>query len=162
MIDLPQKEKEFINLIENHSRLINQICYFYSTTQNPFEDLRQEVYINIWRGIEKFRGESKISTYIYRIALNSVLMALRTSKTKIETVPIDLELNLSMSFDDDQKEKLELMYRLINNLDDIEKAIILLWLDETSYHEIATIVGITPENVATRIYRIKKKLSNSL
>lgn len=158
----PQKEKEFINLIENHSRLINQICYFYSTKQNPFEDLRQEVYINIWKGIDRFRGESKISTYIYRIAVNSVLMSLRSSKTKIETVPIDLELNLSVPLDDGQKEKLEIMYQLINNLDDIEKAVILLWLDENTYQEIADIVGITKENVATRIYRIKKKLSNSL
>lgn len=162
MADPPQKEKDFLNLIEKHSKLINQICYFYSTKQNPFEDLRQEVYLNIWKGIDKFRGESKISTYIYRIAVNSVLIALRSSRTKIETAPIDLELNLSIPFDDEQKEKLELMYQLINNLDDIEKAIILLWLDENSYQEIANIIGFTKENIAIRIYRIKKKLSNSI
>lgn len=162
MVDPPQKEKEFIHLIEQHSKLINQICYFYSSKQTPFEDLRQEVYINIWNGIDKYRGESKISTYIYRIAVNSVLMALRSSRTKIETVPIDFELNFAIPFDDEQKEKLDIMYQLINSLDEIEKAIILLWLDEKSYQEIASIVGFTKENIATKIYRIKKKLSNSL
>lgn len=162
MVVSSQKEKEFVSLIERHSRLINQICYFYSSRQNPFEDLRQEVYINIWNGLDRFRGESKISTYVYRIAVNSVLMALRSSRTRIRTVPIDVEATLAVPFDDGQKERLEVLYQLINNLDDIEKAIILLWLDGNSYQDIANIVGFTKENVATRIFRIKKKLSKSL
>ncbi|MCH5318701.1 MAG: sigma-70 family RNA polymerase sigma factor [Paramuribaculum sp.] len=155
-----EKEKRFVQLIDEHSRLINQICYFYSTLNHPFEDLRQEVYISIWKGLDKFRGDSKISTFIYRIAVNSVLMVLRSGKTKIETTPLhQLDPELLSTFDDEQKEKLDCMYQMINSLDEIEKPIILLWLDGKPYEEIAEIVGFNRNTVATRISRIKKKLS---
>ena len=160
MENSPDKEQLFNQLIEEHSRLINRICYFYSTQKHTYEDLRQEVFISIWKGLEKFRGESKISTFIYRIAVNSVLMVLRSNDMKISTLPLDLgSVELSSSFDDEQKERLEYMYQLIQTLEKIDRAIILLWLDEKSYQEIAEIVGMTKNLVAIRIHRIKKKLS---
>ena len=156
----PENEILFNSLIKENSRIINSVCYFYSSEIIPFEDLRQEVYINIWKGIDHFRSESKLSTWIYRIAINTALMAIRTGKRRINTVPIDsIVLNISQETDNSQKDRLEALDSLIDKLDEIEKAIILLWLDEYSYEEIAETMGMKKSNVATKIFRIKEKLS---
>ena len=156
----PENEILFNSLIKENSRIINSVCYFYSSEIIPFEDLRQEVYINIWKGIDQFRSESKVSTWIYRIAINTALMAIRTGKKRINTVSIDQTVfNISNDTDNFQKDKLEALDSLIEKLDDTEKAIILLWLDEYSYEEIAETMGMKKSNVATKIFRIKEKLS---
>ncbi|MCH5226442.1 MAG: RNA polymerase sigma factor [Muribaculaceae bacterium] len=155
----PENEILFNSLIKENSRIINSVCYFYSSEIIPFEDLRQEVYINIWKGIDQFRSESKVSTWIYRIAINTALMAIRTGKKRINTVPIDsMVFNISQESDNSQKDRLEALDSLIEKLDEIEKAIILLWLDEFSYEEIAETMGMKNSNVATKIFRIKEKL----
>ena len=156
----PEKEILFNSLIKENSRIINSVCYFYSSEIIPFDDLRQEVYINIWKGLDQFRSYSKASTWIYRIAINTSLMAIRTGKRRINTVPIDsIVLNISQETDNSQKDRLEALDSLIDKLDEIEKAIILLWLDEYSYEEIAETMGMKKSNVATKIFRIKEKLS---
>lgn len=156
----PENEILFNSLIKENSRIINSVCYFYSSDNIPFEDLRQEVYINIWKGIDQFRSESKVSTWVYRIAINTALMAIRTGKKRIDTVPIDsMVVSISQEKDNSQEERLETLNSLIDKLDDIEKGIILLWLDEYSYDEIAETMGMKKSNVATKIYRIKEKLS---
>ena len=137
MTDPPINERDFASLIKQHSRIINKVSYFYATDKLPFDDLRQEIYVNIWLGLKQFRGDSKISTWIYRVAVNSALMALRSSKSTIGTVSVDFGLlDLSSEIDDAQKENLQVLHSLINRLEDMEKAIILLWLDEYSYDEI--------------------------
>lgn len=159
----PINEKDFASLIREHSRIINKVCYFYATDKLPFEDLRQEIYVNIWLGLPQFRNESKISTWIYRVAVNSALMILRLSKKQIETVTLDFGLlDISTEIDDVQRENLQTLQSLISRLEDIEKAIILLWLDEYSYDEIADTLGLKRNNVATRIHRIKEKLSKQI
>ena len=156
----PENEILFNSLIKENSRIINSVCYFYSSEIIPFEDLRQEVYINIWKGLDQFRADSKASTWIYRIAINTALMAIRTGKKKINTVSIDsMVSNISQETDTYQKDSLEGLNSLIDKLDDIEKAIILLWLDEYSYEEIAEMMGMKKSHVATKIFRIKEKLS---
>ncbi|WP_290054843.1 RNA polymerase sigma factor, partial [uncultured Muribaculum sp.] len=125
--------------------------------------LRQEIYVNIWLGLKQFRGDSKMSTWIYRVAVNSALMALRSSKPKIETVSVDFGLlDISSEADDVQRENLQALQSLINRLEDIEKAIMLLWLDEHSYDEIADIIGLKRNTVAVKIHRIKEKLSKQI
>ncbi|WP_289741670.1 sigma-70 family RNA polymerase sigma factor [uncultured Duncaniella sp.] len=159
----PITERDFARLVKEHSRIINKICYFYSSEKLPFDDLRQEIYVNIWQGLSQFRGESKMSTWIYRVAVNSALMAIRSSKVRPETVAIDFSaLALTTEIDDAQKENLQMLYDLINRLEDIEKAIILLWLDEYSYDEIADTIGLKRNTVATKIHRIKDKLSKQI
>lgn len=129
----------------------------------PFEDLRQEIHLNIWLGLKQFRGDSKISTWIYRVAVNAALMALRSSRPKIDTVPLDHKLiDLSSEIDDAQRERLQAIRSLIDRLEDVEKAIILLWLDEYPYDEIADTLGLKRNTVATKIHRIKEKLSKSM
>ena len=160
MTDPPINERDFALIIEQHSRIINKVSYFYATGKLTFDDLRQEIYVNIWLGLKQFRGDSKISTWIYRVAVNSALMALRSSKPKIETVSLDFRLlDISSEIDDAQKENLQ---TLINRLENIEKAIILLWLDEYSYDEIADTVGLKRNTVAVKIHRIKEKLSKHI
>lgn len=159
----PITERDFARLVKEHSRIINKVCYFYSSEKLPFDDLRQEIYVNIWQGLNQFRGESKMSTWIYRVSVNSALMAIRSSKTKPDTVTIDFSsLDLTTEIDDTQKENLQMLYDLINRLEDIEKAIILLWLDEHTYDEIADTLGLKRNTVATRIHRIKEKLQKSI
>ena len=149
MTDPPINERDFALIIEQHSRIINKVSYFYATGKLTFDDLRQEIYVNIWLGLKQFRGDSKISTWIYRVAVNSALMALRSSKPKIETVSLDFRLlDISSEIDDAQKENLQTLHSLINRLENIEKAIILLWLDEYSYDEIADTVGLKRNTVS--------------
>lgn len=158
----PISEREFASLVKQHSRIINKVSYFYATDKVPFDDLRQEIYVNIWRGLNQFRGDSLMSTWIYRVAVNSALMAIRSSKSKIETVSLDFGLlDISSENDDVQRENLQALHSLINRLEDIEKAIILLWLDEYSYDEIADTLGLKRNTVAVKIHRIKEKLSKS-
>ena len=163
MISPPINEREFASLINEHSRIINKVSYFYASEKLPYDDLRQEIYVNIWLGLKQFRGDSKMSTWIYRVAVNSALMAIRSLKPRIETIPMDFSiLDISSEIDDMQKENLQQLYSLINRLEEIEKAIILLWLDEYSYDEIADTLGLKRNTVAIKIHRIKNKLSKSL
>ena len=163
MISPPKNEREFVSLIKEHSGIINKVSYFYATEKMPFDDLRQEIYINLWQGLGRFRGECKLSTWIYRVAVNSALMAIRSAKSKIETIPLDFGLpDISSEIDDTQRENLQTLYALINRLEDIEKAIILLWLDEYTYDEIADALGLKRNTVAVKIYRIKEKISKSI
>ena len=156
----PLNEREFVCLIKEHSRIINKVCYFYATEKMSYEDLRQEVYVNLWLSINQYRGDSKLSTWIYRVAVNTALMAMRTSKSKLETVPIDFGLiDISSEIEDEQKENLQTLYAMISRLEDMEKAIILLWLDDYSYEEIAETLGMKRNTVATKLHRIKEKLS---
>lgn len=163
MTSPPINEKEFATLIRQHSAIINKVSYFYANDRLPFEDLRQEIYVGIWQALRQFRGDSKLSTWIYRVAVNAALMAIRSSRPKIETVTLDFGLpDLSSEIDDSQKENLQALHSLIDRLEDIEKAIILLWLDEYPYEEIAGTLGLKRNTVATRIHRIKEKLSKQI
>jgi RNA polymerase sigma factor, sigma-70 family len=159
----PISEMEFASIIREHSRIINKVCYFYATDRIPYEDLRQEIYMNIWLGLNQFKGESKMSTWIYRVAVNSALMALRSSRQRIETISSDFGIiDASTEIDDEQRENLQTLQWLINRLEGIEKAIILLWLDEYSYEEIADTLGLKRNTVAVKIHRIKDKLSTQI
>lgn len=163
MTDPPTIERDFASLVKQHSRIINKVSYFYATDRLPFDDLRQEIYVNIWLGLSQFRGDSKMSTWIYRVAVNSALMALRSSRPKIETVSLDFGLlDRTTEIDDTQRENLQALRSLINRLEDMEKAIILLWLDEYSYDEIADTLGLKRNTVAVKIHRIKEKLSKQI
>ncbi len=163
MTSPPTTERDFASLIRQHSRIIDKVSYFYATDKLPFEDLREEIYVNIWLGLDRFRGDSKMSIWIYRVAVNSALMALRSSKPRIETVSLDFgSLPISTELDDTQKENLQILHASIDRLEAIEKGIILLWLDEYSYDEIADILGLKRNTVATKIHRIKDKLSKTI
>lgn len=150
-------EKEFIDLIRNNERLIYKVCSFYASDDLPLADLYQESVINLWTGYPKFRGESSVSTWIYRVALNTCISGLRKEKRTPKGISV-AGLNEVLPDLKDMTEEINEMYRLINRLKTVEKAIVLLWLEEKTYQEIADIMGLTVCNVATKLKRSKNKL----
>lgn len=151
-------EQEFAAIIREYERVIYKVCYLYATKTAPLSDLYQEAVLNIWRAFPKFRKECKISTWIYRITLNTCISFIRKEKNIPEIVTLTHEAEWMTDEKDDFKEMLRELYRLINRLGQLDKSIILLYLEEKNYEEIAEITGLTVTNVATKLSRIKDKL----
>lgn len=151
-------EEEFLATVEKNKGIITKICYFYSKNQDEFKDLRQDVLASIWYSFDTFEGASNISTWIYRIALNTCLSSLRKRKRSGTYVGLENLPELA-SEDSDMVERNKFLYGLINSLKSEDKAIILLWLDELPYEEIASIIGLPRNTLATRIRRIKQQLT---
>lgn len=151
-------EKEFVATIRLYERVIYKVCYMYTTPHATLNDLYQEVVLNTWKAFPKFRKECKVSTWIYRIALNTCISFIRKEKNIPEIVTLNPEINSMIDETDPIHEMLRQMYRLINQLTQLDKSIILLYLEEKSYEEIAEITGLTITNVATKLSRIKDKL----
>lgn len=152
-----QQEKEFISLVEAHKRIIYKVCYMYASDRENLNDLYQEVVINLWKAFPRFRGECEASTWVYRIGLNTCISFFRKSKSRPEVVPITVDLE-AFADEEDQTARLNELYRMINSLNQLERALILLWLEERSYQEIAEIIGISRNNVAVKLNRIREKL----
>lgn len=152
------KEKQFISLIAEYKRVIYKICYMYATDGENFKDLYQEVVINLWKGFEKYEGKGKLSSWIYRVGLNTCISFYRQERRHGERTSLDTLYGLEAE-NDETTVRLKEMYRLIAGLSKFERAIILLWLDENSYEDIAEIVGIPRGTVASRLKRIKDKLT---
>ena len=142
-------EQEFLSVIREYERVIYKVCYLYTTPNATLNDLYQEVVLNIWKAFPKFRRECKISTWIYRIALNTCISFIRKEKNIPEIVTLT---------QDETQAMLQQLYRMINRLGQLEKSIILLYLEEKSYEDISEITGLTVTNVATKLNRIKDKL----
>ena len=150
-------EQEFLSVIREYERVIYKVCYLYTTPNATLNDLYKEVLLNIWKAFPKFRRECKISTWIYRIALNTCISFIRKEKNIPEIVTLTQEADRSEE-DDETQTMLQQLYRMINRLGQLEKSIILLYLEEKSYEDISEITGLTVTNVATKLNRIKDKL----
>lgn len=151
--------KEFLAVVRAYDKVIYKVCYLYTTRNASLNDLYQEVVINLWKAFPKFRGECKISTWIYRIALNTCISFMRKEKNLPELVTLTWDTD-RVAEDDELQSMLRELYRLINQLGQLDKSIILLYLEEKSYEEIAEITGLSVTNVATKLNRIKQKLRN--
>lgn len=152
------KERQFTSLIMEYKRVIYKICYMYATDGENFKDLYQEVVINLWKGFDRYEGKSKLSSWIYRVGLNTCISFYRQQQRRGEHTSLDTLYGLEAA-NDETTVQLKEMYRLIAGLSKFERAIILLWLDENSYEDIAEIVGIPRGTVASRLKRIKDKLT---
>lgn len=150
-------EQEFVSIIRENERIIYKVCYLYTTPHATLNDLYQDVVLNLWKAYPKFRQECKVSTWIYRIALNTCISFIRKEKNVPELVTLTPAADRTEETDETQL-MLQQMYRMINRLGSLEKSIILLYLEDKSYEEIAEITGLTQTNVATRLSRIKEKL----
>ena len=153
-------ETKFAEMVREHKSTIFTVCFMFSKDQDEVNDLFQEVLINLWKGIGNFKGESNIKTWIYRVSLNTCISFER--KKKRDTLPLDMDVNLYEERDDDTRQ-IKMLYNRINKLGFFDRAIVLLWLENLSYDEIAAITGITVKNVSVRLFRIKeqlKKMSN--
>lgn len=152
-------EKEFTGLINQHKGIIYKVCQLYCNDNEDRKDLFQEIVIQLWKAYTNFRGEAKISTWIYKIALNTALSNLKIEgKKKFITTISDHELEIP-TMEINENEHLKSLYQAIQQLTEIEKAIIMLYLDDKNYEEITEIVGISKTNVGVKLNRIKLKLS---
>ena len=147
-------EKEFIKIIQEYERVIYKVCSIYVSELLPMADLYQEVVHNIWVGYPKFRNESSVSTWIYRVAINTCVTTIRKEKKHFQNSSLVLtSISDKLPAPEPLAEVIKEMYRLINQ----PKTIVLLFLEEKPYKEIAEITGLTVNNVATRMKRIREK-----
>ena len=157
-------EKEFLDMIETQKRTIYKVCYIYAKDQDDLNDLFQETVLNLWKSFPRYRGDSKLTTWVYRIAMNTCISFLRHTNASPQTVPMTARVANSLEADEETTGQLRELYKLINQLGNLERALIFLWLEERSYQEMAEILGISKANVAVKLNRIKeklKKMSNS-
>ncbi len=140
-----------------HKSSIYSICYMFAETKPDADDLFQEVIINIWNGYEKFRSKSNPGTWIYRVSMNTCISYKR--KKTIQTVPLEISPDI-IGEESPGNRQTELLHKRISTLDPIDRAIVLLWLEDLSYDEIASIVGTSARAIGVRLVRIKEKLKS--
>jgi RNA polymerase sigma-70 factor (ECF subfamily) len=152
-------EKEFVEMINTYRGIIYKVCQVYGYEKEYREDLFQEIVLQLWKSFPGFRKESRISTWMYRVALNTAVSHFRKEVRKPERLKITkAEIQIpDLSFSD-ESENLLLLDEAIRQLTRIEKAIIMLYLEEKSYQEIGEIMGITHSNVGVKLNRMKVKL----
>ena len=157
-----EKEKAFSDIVKRYKNTVFTVCYLFSKDQEEANDLFQETLINLWRGFDTFKGQCNVKTWIWRVSLNTCLTFERKKKRSVETVPLNMDINLFTDTDDDTRQ-IQQLYHRINRLGVVDRAIILLWLENMSYEEIGQIIGISTKNVSVKLVRIKeqlKKMSN--
>lgn len=155
----------YISSILPYSGIIIKICRAYTDSQEDFEDYYQEVCLQIWKSRDKFRGDAKWSTWIYRLSLNICLTLIKKKKRNGNHYTSDYKEQGEVIEDNSRRfsdESLNLLYEAIKQLSEIDRAIILLYLEEKPNKEIAEIIGITPNNIGVRISRIKNQLKKLL
>jgi len=150
-------EKEFENVVRQYKANMYMICYMYAKDKDEANDFFQETLIRLWQGFKQFRGESNINTWVSRICINTCISSLRKKKKHARTIPLSIDVELLEETNENGKQ-LAQMYRLIGKLGVLDKALVLLWLDNMSYAEIAEIMGMTVSNVSVKLMRIKEKL----
>ena len=151
------QEQQFAQLVREHKSTIYTVCYMFSHDEDEVNDLFQETLINMWKGIDSFREESKISTWIYRVALNTCLLQERKKKREVPKVP--LSMNVNFFEDEDAKvAQVRQLHQRIGKLGLVDRAIVMLWLGGSSYDEIGAGMGISAQNVGVKLYRIKEQL----
>jgi RNA polymerase sigma-70 factor, ECF subfamily len=164
------KEQQFKQVVEQNRDRIQRICRYYAPTEEDQKDMYQEVLINIWKSLDSFRGDSAISTWIYRIAVNTSLgfTGRELQRLKLNVSADAGNLRNLLDQEDDEPDKMEREFQLteietaLNQLSVIEKLLISLALEKLSMREIADIVGITEPNVRVKIHRIKETLRDQL
>jgi len=157
-------EKSFLLDFEKNQNIVHKVCRIYTTNQDAHKDLFQEITIQLWKNYEKFRGDSKFSTWMYRVALNTAISLYRKSTRTIKTQDIsDVAFKIkSNDYDDTEERQLKALYKAIHLLNDIDKALIFLYLESKPYKEISETLGISEVNARVKMNRAKEKLKNTL
>lgn len=151
------KEQEFSKMVREQKSTIYTVCYMFSNDEDEVSDLFQETLINLWKGFESFRHESKLSTWIYRVAMNTCISADRKKRKQGTKVPLSMDISLYNDEDHETKQVRQLHER-IQRLDLIDRALVMMWLEGMNYDEIAEVIGISVKNVGVKLVRIKEKL----
>jgi RNA polymerase sigma-70 factor (ECF subfamily) len=156
----PDIEKEFEKHISENEMLIYKVCSIYAYTDADRQDLFQEIVIQLWNSFQKFKGDAKFSTWLYRVAINTAITGLRKQKDIITSYePAALPANIK---DDstgmEEEERLQYLHAAIEKLNQFEKAIVMLYMEDRSYEEMEDILGLSQGNLRVKMNRIKQKL----
>lgn len=150
-------EHEFEQMIRQHRGTIYTVCYMFSADKEEVADLFQEILINLWKGSGTFRGDAALTSWIWKVSLNTCISYDRSKKRRIHTEPLSMDIDLFEDEDETARQAGRLRER-ISRLGLFDRAIVLLWLENLSYDEIGAIVGISAKNVSVRLVRIKEQL----
>lgn len=153
-------KNEFLNIISENQGIIHKVCGVYCDTTEDREDLFQEIVAQLWRSFPSFRNESKVSTWMYRVSLNTAITHFKKDKRRPDKDGIEFSVMqiAAFEYDDFQDERIKLLQKAILQLTGIEKSIVLLYLEDKKYEDIAEIVGISQNYVRVKMNRIKSKL----
>ncbi|WP_074406290.1 MULTISPECIES: RNA polymerase sigma factor [Aquimarina] len=157
------KEYEFTRIIKENEGVIFKITTIYTDNYEDQKDLYQEIVYQLWKSYDSFKGDSKISTWMYRVGLNTAITRLKKEKRRGNQIEIyDVIMRQTEQYDTEFEERLKKLYAHIHNLNELDKGLILLLLEGKKYEEIAVITGLSPTNVGTKISRIKQKLKTQI
>jgi RNA polymerase sigma-70 factor (ECF subfamily) len=159
-----KQEADFVSLIEENQNIIHKICRIYTQSDAEHKDLFQEISIQLWRSFDRFEGKSKFSTWMYRVGLNTAITIYRKEKKRIDTYILNDEISRIEvdQYDPVIDEKLNWLYQKIEKFSEIDKALVLLYLEDKRYDEIADTLGITAVNARVKMNRIKKRLKKMI
>jgi RNA polymerase sigma-70 factor (ECF subfamily) len=156
-------ESEFEQTIKANAGILHKLCRIYTYSADEYEELFQEMLVQIWRSTANFRGDSKVSTWIYQICINTALsFRSKLARRKKRFEPLDGKTFVQPAPDNIKNDQLQKLYAAIRELKPIDRAIVSLYLEERSYEETAQILGVSKTNVATRLMRLKKQLVEKL
>ncbi len=159
-MEQPGLQEAFIRLVTENRGMLYKVCRMYGDTGPDRQDLFQEIIIQLWRSFPRFRGEARVSTWLYRIALNTAISDLRRQRRHITPVDPDLlptQLQ-DVQYSTEKEEQLQQLYAAIDRLTEVEKALTMLYLEDKSYQEMQEILGIPQNNLRVKMNRIKEKL----
>lgn len=154
---MPNQPIDFERLVMEHKSTIYSVCYMFTETKLEADDLFQEVLISLWQGKDSFRGDSSLRSWVYRVSMNTCISYKR--KKHVKTVPLEFSSD-AIAPDSPEKKQARMLHDRISKLEPFDRAIVLLWLEDMSYDEIAAIVGISTKAVGVRLVRIKEKLKS--
>lgn len=154
---MEQQEELFARLVRENKSTIYTVCYMFSKDEDEVQDLFQETLINMWKGMSGFREESKVSTWIYRVALNTCLLQERKKKRQVAKVPLTMDVNF-FEDDDANATQVRMLHQRIGKLALVDRALVMMWLEGMSYDEIGAVMGISAQNVGTKLFRIKEQM----
>ena len=157
-------EESFVKQLKDNQNIIHKICRLYTYGQDAHKDLFQEITIQLWKAYPKFRGDSKVSTWAYRVALNTAITLYRKNTRSIATSEYDSTKHFikQEDYNYEEEEQIKLLYEAVYQLNDIEKALVFMYLEDKNYGEISETLGITEVNARVKMNRIKGKLRKIL
>ena len=152
-------QEEFVRQVQANQGIIQKICGLYGQTQPDREDLFQEIIVQLWKAVPKFQEQSRFSTWLYRVALNTAISDFRKKRRALPVIQTEVaSLEIGSELIDDKDERLKTLYAAISQLQEIDKAIVMLYLEDKSYDEMEDIVGISASTLRVLMNRIKEKL----
>ena len=159
-----QLEQSFVQQLKANQNIIHKICRLYTSGTDAHNDLFQEITIQLWKAFPKFRGESKFSTWAYRVALNTAITLYRKNTRSVSTVEFETQRHFipQEEYNYEEEEQIKLLYEAVYQLNDIEKALVFMYLEDKDYAEISETLGISEVNARVKMNRIKGKLRKIL